>query len=96
MIMATKIPQTPHTQLEKILCDADLDYLGRDDFYETGKRLYQELSSRGYVETEREWNLIQKTFLEGHRYHTSFARKNREALKQQHVQEIGSKLVKRA
>jgi uncharacterized protein len=30
MIMATRIPQTPLTQLERIICDADLDYLGRD------------------------------------------------------------------
>ena len=29
MIMATKIPQNPHTLLERIICDADLDYLGR-------------------------------------------------------------------
>ncbi len=27
MIMATKIPQQPHNLLEKIICDADLDYL---------------------------------------------------------------------
>src|SRR2546423_374818 len=33
MIIATKIPQSPHTLLEKIICDADLDYLGREDFW---------------------------------------------------------------
>ena len=27
MIMATRIPQTPHNKLEQIICDADLDYL---------------------------------------------------------------------
>ena len=32
MIMATKIPQSPKNTLERIICDADLDYLGRDDF----------------------------------------------------------------
>src|SRR5271166_1081253 len=29
MIMATKIPQTPNNKLEEIICDSDLDYLGR-------------------------------------------------------------------
>ena len=67
MIMATKIPQTPKSKLDKILCDADLDYLGRDDFYEIGNRLYNEMKEQGFIETEREWNLTQKVFLENHR-----------------------------
>jgi TolB-like protein/Tfp pilus assembly protein PilF/predicted metal-dependent HD superfamily phosphohydrolase len=91
MIMATKIPQTPQTPLEKVLCDADLDYLGRDDFYSIGSKLFEEMKTRGFVESEREWNLIQKTFLESHRYHTAFSRSNREAKKQQHLQEIIAK-----
>ncbi|MBL7871694.1 MAG: tetratricopeptide repeat protein [Cyclobacteriaceae bacterium] len=91
MIMATKIPQTPTTHLEKILCDADLDYLGRDDFYDIGRRLLLELKEAGVVETEREWNLVQKTFLESHRYHTRFSKENREGKKHQHLQEISAK-----
>jgi TolB-like protein/Tfp pilus assembly protein PilF len=91
MIMATKIPQTPQTTLEKILCDADLDYLGREDFYSIGNKLFEEMKGRGFVESEREWNLIQKTFLESHRYHTAYSRSHREAAKQEHLQEIISK-----
>ena len=91
MIKATRIPQSPATQLEKILCDADLDYLGRDDFYEIGGRLLEELKAQGVVETEREWNLVQKTFLESHRYHTKFSKETREEKKQQHLEEIISK-----
>ena len=91
MIMATKIPQTPQTALEKILCDADLDYLGRDDFYSIGNKLFEEMKIRGFVESEREWNLIQKTFLESHRYHTAYSRSNREVKKQKHLQEIIAK-----
>ena len=30
--MATKIPQKPQNHYEEVLSDADLDYLGRDDF----------------------------------------------------------------
>jgi len=94
MIMATKIPQSPKTQLEKILCDADLDYLGRDDFYTIGQKLHDELRESGTIETEREWNLIQKTFLENHHYHTAFSQANREPKKQQHLSEIVEKLKK--
>jgi hypothetical protein len=44
MIMATRIPQTPTNHLEEILADADLDYLGRDDFEEISERLFKELN----------------------------------------------------
>ncbi len=91
MILATRIPQSPVTRLDKILCDADLDYLGREDFYEIGGRLLEELKAQGVVETEREWNLVQKTFLESHRYHTRFSKENREGKKQTHIQEIIAK-----
>ncbi len=91
MILATRIPQSPVNNLERILCDADLDYLGRDDFYEIGGRLLEELKAQGVVETEREWNLVQKTFLESHRYHTKFSKENRESMKHQHIQEIIAK-----
>lgn len=94
MIMATKIPQSPNTNLDKILCDADLDYLGRDDFYEIGNRLFDEMKNRGFIETEREWNLTQKVFLENHRYHTSYGKTNRERKKQEHLEEVIGKLQK--
>ena len=96
MIMATRIPQSPSNQLEKILCDADLDYLGRDDFYEIGSRLFEELRAQTIVETEREWNLVQKTFLDSHRYHTNYSKTNRERFKTQRLQEIAAKLKNRA
>jgi TolB-like protein/predicted metal-dependent HD superfamily phosphohydrolase/Flp pilus assembly protein TadD len=96
MIMATRIPQSPSNQLQRILCDADLDYLGRDDFYEIGGRLFEELRAQQIVETEREWNLVQKTFLDSHRYHTNFSRTNREQFKNQRLGEIVAKLKNRS
>jgi uncharacterized protein len=92
MILATRLPQSPVTQLEKVLCDADLDYLGRADFYEIGGRLYQEMLEAGVVETEREWNIMQRTFLQSHRYHTTFSKTNREQSKQERLREISSGL----
>lgn len=88
MILATKLPQSPSTLLEKILCDADLDYLGRPDFTAISKKLFEEMLAGGAVETEREWNLVQRTFLQSHKYHTAFSRAHREPDKQQRLQEI--------
>ena len=88
MIMATKIPQTPKTQLERIICDADLDYLGRDDFKDIAKTLFDELKVYMNVKDEKIWNNIQLNFLKNHKYHTEYCRKRREAKKQKHLKEI--------
>ena len=73
MIMATKIPQSPKNQLSYILCDADLDYLGRKDFYPIANTLYQEFLASGYVKNELEWDRLQVKFFESHHYFTDTA-----------------------
>lgn len=88
MILATRIPQAPTTRLEKVLCDADLDYLGREDFFTTGKKLYEELKRQEKVKSELEWNRMQREFLEAHQYHTEYSRNNREPVKKRHLEQI--------
>lgn len=85
MIMATRYPQHPKTRLEQILCDADLDYLGRPDFFEIGSTLYKELMATGRISTEREWNRLQVNFLNSHRYFTATSVTSRDALKKEHL-----------
>ncbi|MBB5285686.1 HD superfamily phosphodiesterase [Rhabdobacter roseus] len=85
MILATKIPQTPSDALGRILCDADLDYLGRDDFEPIAGTLFRELLERQLVPDEPAWNRIQVQFLEAHRYWTATANSWRENQKQQHL-----------
>lgn len=93
MIRATKIPQTPHTPLEEILADADLDYLGRDDFGPISDSLYEELSHMGAVADERAWNQMQVRFFESHHYFTPQAIAWREAKKQDNLNTIKQKLT---
>lgn len=88
LIMATKIPQSPNNYLEKILCDADLDYLGRSDFGVISERLFLELKNFSLMETREAWNKTQIRFLESHSYHTTFARKNRQPKKQERLAEL--------
>ncbi|MCK5637447.1 MAG: hypothetical protein KAH67_01970 [Flavobacteriaceae bacterium] len=93
LIMATRIPQTPKNYIEKIICDADLDYLGRDDFYPISDQLFKELQSFSLVTDVTEWNKIQIKFLEEHQYHTGFSQKNRQPIKENRIDEI-KQLVK--
>jgi uncharacterized protein len=88
MVMATKIPQHPKTQLEKIIADADLEYLGTDKFESIGRTLYEEIKIYLNVESERQWNIIQVNFLKSHRYFTDFCKRNREAEKQKHLEAV--------
>lgn len=88
MIMATRIPQTPHNLLEQIIADADLDYLGRDDFFTIGNRLYEELAMYGIVNDKSDWNRLQIRFLENHHYFTRTAIESRKAQKDKHLEII--------
>lgn len=74
-IMATRVPQTPLDQLGKILCDADLSYLGTDTYDEKADRLFRELKHFKLVETEMEWELRQVDFISSHCYFTGTAKK---------------------
>jgi uncharacterized protein len=94
MIMATQIPQTPHTKLEKIICDADLDYLGRDDFFTIGDKLFDELCMYGIIDNENEWNKLQVRFLEKHHYFTASAKKLRKDKKAANLMLVKSKIHK--
>ena len=88
LIMATRIPQSPKNELEKIICDADLDYLGRDDFYKISNELYKELKAYSLIHNKKEWNIAQVKFLEAHNYHTAFAKKYRQPNKDKRIAEL--------
>lgn len=92
MIMATRIPQKPHNRLEQIICDADLDYLGRNDFYPISNLLFRELKERHLIANEKDWNQKQVQFLEAHQYHTDYAKKNRQPKKMLRIKELKEQL----
>lgn len=88
LIMATRIPQEASTLDEMIICDADLDYLGRDDFFMIAHRLRCEWKCQGQSYSLKEWYTMQAAFLMKHHYFTRSAIQLREATKQLHLQQI--------
>ncbi|REJ82370.1 MAG: HD domain-containing protein [Bacteroidetes bacterium] len=94
MIMATRYPQQPSNKLEEIICDADLDYLGRDDFFKIGSQLYRELNVYGLFADENDWNKFQESFLSKHHYFTKSAKEMRENKKNLHLKKIRESLNK--
>ncbi|HPH85812.1 MAG TPA: HD domain-containing protein [Ferruginibacter sp.] len=81
LIMATKIPQQPVGLLQEIICDADLDYLGRNDFKEIASHLKEEFFHYGVITDEEDWKKLQILFLENHQYHTRSSRELRDPVK---------------
>ena len=89
MIITTKLPQGAETFLAKILCDADLDYLGREDFIMNSHRLRHEWITLNINKlTLYEWYQLQIKFLETHEYFTNCAVKLRQAKKEENLKQI--------
>ena len=88
IIMATKLPPNPKNKLENIICDSDLDYLGRSDFVPVSSTLFKELAEQNIITDENEWNKLQVKFISGHHYFTKTANSLREVNKQKQIDRI--------
>ena len=88
IIMSTKLPPKPSNLLEEIICDADLDYLGRIDFIPVSNTLFEEFKVRDKIKSLNDWNKLQLAFISNHQYFTKTARKLREVNKQSQIERI--------
>ncbi|MFC3811782.1 HD domain-containing protein [Lacihabitans lacunae] len=88
LIMATKIPQNPKNKLEEILADADLDYLGREDYDKISETLFYELQERLIVKDLNDWRKTQIKFLKSHKYWTKTSINNRAPKKAEKLQAL--------
>jgi adenylate cyclase len=88
LIMATRMPPKPTNLLEKIICDSDLDYLGRSDFIPVSNNLFEELKEQNKIGSLSDWNKLQIKFISGHQYFTETARNLREVNKQRQIERI--------
>ncbi len=93
LIMATKFPPAPKDKLEEVICDSDLDYLGRSDFIPVSNLLYKELKENNMIGSIDEWNMMQLNFIRKHQYFTETARNLREVNKQSQINRL-KKLLK--
>jgi exopolyphosphatase/pppGpp-phosphohydrolase len=89
LILVTKLPQMPATLPEQILCDADLDSLGRDDFFIQSFQLQLEWKLNGIAQTTlEEWLRFEVEFFTGHEYFTKSGRELRQEQKRKNFLEI--------
>lgn len=93
IIMATELPPTPQTLLQRIICDSDLDYLGRTDFIPISNQLFEELKAQNVITDLNEWNKLQVKFLTGHQFFTATSQRLREVSKQKQIERIEKLIV---
>jgi predicted metal-dependent HD superfamily phosphohydrolase len=94
LVADTNIPSNPHSKMGELLCDADLDYLGREDFLEISARLrkeWEELGGKAF--SDKEWYLFQLDFLENHRYYSATAKKTRNEGKLLNIEKVSEILI---
>jgi len=92
MILATRLPQSPHGILAKILADADLDILGSEDFFVRNEDLRNEMEALYGTKKEVDWLASQIKFLETHHYFTRSTREVRDPGKRHHLEELQRRL----
>ena len=95
MINATRIPQETHNIYDKIVADADLFYLGTDEYDIYSNQLYKELKHIRPEIDEKEWFKIQLDFLYSHTFHTRYGINVLDPVKQKNIKKlINSQLQK--
>lgn len=93
IISATKKEIEPVTLLQKIMCDADHDYLGRPDYHGIAKRLREELKAFGTEMNEVEWLNFQINYLrDTHVYYTNTGTNIRKAGKLARIADLEQRL----
>jgi predicted metal-dependent HD superfamily phosphohydrolase len=93
MILATDLAREPKTHVEKILCDADLDNLGREDFFKLDGKLREGRRARGLdVSDDAKWYRGTLEVIKNHRYYTESQKKLREKGKQKNIKGLLNKL----
>ena len=93
-IMATKLPQSPKSLMEQIVCDADLFHFGTEKFAERNKLMRKEAEWRkGEKISKSDWRLGTITLLESHHYHTSYCQDLLTDSKMKNLKKLKSKAV---
>ncbi|KQM69511.1 phosphohydrolase [Pedobacter sp. Leaf216] len=92
-ILATKIPQHPKNEIDKIICDADLFHLGLSDFRAKGKLMHKENELIYKKDISKlDWRKKDIQFMESHHYHTDYANLLLSDQKQKNIDKLKSKL----
>ncbi len=88
-IRATHLNHPAKTELEKIICDADLSHLGRRNYWDRCDLIRQEIATtRDTVMTDEEWVSFELGFMQAHSFNTPIAQELYGNRKIKHIQKL--------
>ena len=91
-IEATRMPQSPVSLVEKILCDGDLYHLATEDYKAKSQLLRQEREwLLGQDISKKDWNRNNVEFLENHKYFTTYGQEHLESKKLNNLNSLDKK-----
>ncbi len=94
-ILATKIPQSPCSELQQIVCDADLSHLGSDNYKKKNELLRIELEKNNEKQyTDPEWLQLNIDFFLQHSFFTSYAQEKYNSKKTENLSLLNNQLKK--
>jgi predicted metal-dependent HD superfamily phosphohydrolase len=86
-IGSTKYPQDPTSEIEKMICDADLFHLTRTNYSKYEKAIRLEFENYlGLIFTDEEWHVKNKDFFNDHQYFTEYGQKILTKFKEVNIQ----------
>ena len=85
LILVTKAIAIPNNNLESIIRDSDLEYLGSNDFEKISEKLKEEWLICGVIPNDEEFYKIQLEFLINHQFHTEYMRRKCKKLKEKNI-----------
>ena len=92
-ILSTKVPQNPKNKFEKIICDADLNHIGKKLFFDRNDNFRSEIQNRQHrILSEYEWITKTIDFVTRHRFQTEYAINNFSEQKNENLRLLQSQL----
>jgi len=94
LILITKVAEKPSNLLESIIRDADLEYIGSDDFEKISEYLKKEWLECGVVKNDSQFYKIQYEFLLSHNFYTAYMQENGRDQKKKNIEYAKSMMEK--
>lgn len=92
-ILATKMPQTPNSKLERVLCDADLMHLANEDYFSKADLLHKEIEKTKLCKIpENEWLQMNQEFLKSHCFFTEYAHNTYDSAVKENLRKVRERL----
>ncbi|MFC5408169.1 Pycsar system effector family protein [Larkinella bovis] len=92
-VLATQLPQTPHTNVAEVVCDADLFHLSSEQFFERSELMRQEVKNVSGKISKKKWMQGTVKLMESHHYFTDYGREVLTPLKENNLRIAHQKLA---